>query len=260
MVWNYYKNKMIDLNTLLKGKGTIIKGKEYLSAEAYVTPFLERMQKYTNEFIIQVKTPNQTSITEGDEDIVYNRVNIEAVLPHEYAYEGHQQVVGFIYALDTRKPVVKEYTGAIRRACLNLCVFNPSALSVQALDPEQPIDYKFLDNCMSMTETIGATLKRYSELTFTKEECLDRLGYWIDNCITDSVSYKFGKVKLAESTPVEAYKNLFINDKSDYFTDKDFVTGFDIYNSFTDLVCNGKTKDIVNRFEKCLLVSNVLNF
>ena len=30
----------ITLDELLKGKGTIIKNKEYLSTEAYVTPFL----------------------------------------------------------------------------------------------------------------------------------------------------------------------------------------------------------------------------
>lgn len=249
----------ITLSELLKGKSTIIKNKEYLSAEAYVTPFIERMSKYTNDFNIQVKTPNQMSLTEDNTDIVYNRVNIEAILPNEYAYEGHKQCVGFVYALDTRKPVVKEYCGAIRSACLNLCVFNPSALSVQELNPEQPIDYKFLDNCMSMTETIGVTLKRYSDLILSKDECLDRMGYWIDNCITDSVSYKMGKVKLSESTPIEAYKNLFINDKSDYYTDKEFVTGFDLYNSFTDLVCNGKSADLVNRFEKTLLVSRILN-
>ena len=40
----------IDLNTLLQGKATIIKKKEYLPTEAYVTPFLERMSKYTNNF------------------------------------------------------------------------------------------------------------------------------------------------------------------------------------------------------------------
>lgn len=249
----------ITLDEALKGKSTIIKGKEYLSAEAYLTPFLERMSKYTNDFRIQVKTPNQMSLTEGTEDIIYNRLNIEAILPNEYAYEGHKQVVGFVYALDTRKPIVKEYTGAIRSACLNLCVFNPSALSVQPLDPEQSIDYKFLDNCMSMTETIGVNLKRYTDIFLTKEECLDRLGYWVDNCITDSVSYKMGKVKLSESTPIEAYKNIFINNKSDYYTDKGVVNGFDLYNSFTDIVCNGRSSDLVNRFEKVLLVSRILN-
>ena len=35
----------LNLNELLKGKATVIRGKEYLSAEAYAVPFLERMSK-----------------------------------------------------------------------------------------------------------------------------------------------------------------------------------------------------------------------
>ena len=33
----------LTVDELLKGKATLIKNKEYLSTEAYVTPFLERM-------------------------------------------------------------------------------------------------------------------------------------------------------------------------------------------------------------------------
>ena len=128
----------ITIDQLLRGKATRIKDKEYFTTEQYVTPFLERMAKFTDDFIIQAKPADQISLTpNGDvnfEDIIYNRVNIEAVLPDEYCFEGHKQVVGFVYALDTRKPVVKEYMGGLRTACLNLCTFNPSALYVQELD------------------------------------------------------------------------------------------------------------------------------
>ena len=56
----------IDLKTLLQGKATIIKGKEYFSTEAYVTPFLERMSKFTNDFRVQAKLPDQISITKKE--------------------------------------------------------------------------------------------------------------------------------------------------------------------------------------------------
>ena len=49
----------LNLNELLKGKATVIRGKEYLSAEAYVTPFLERMSKFTKDFRIQAKLPEK---------------------------------------------------------------------------------------------------------------------------------------------------------------------------------------------------------
>ena len=83
----------ITIDQLLKGKSTIIKGKEYLSTEAYVTPFLERMSKFTNDFQVQVKLPDQYTLTKnGDinlEDITYNRVWVQAILPDEMNYPNH---------------------------------------------------------------------------------------------------------------------------------------------------------------------------
>jgi hypothetical protein len=255
----------IELDALLKGKATLIKGKEYLPTEAYITPFLERMSKYTDDFTVQVKLPDQTTLTkEGDinmEDITFNRVNIEAILPEEYEYEGHKRVVGFVYALDTRKPIVKQYVGAIRSACLNLCVFNPDALSVQELAPETPINYSFLGHCLSMTDNINAMLKLLASKEYTRRQCYNEMGLWIDNCLNDRNSFSSlgGKVKLSDTLPVEVYKNLFYNKKSDYYREDDYVNGFDIYNAFTDIICNGKRADLINRFEKTFLVKNIMD-
>ena len=252
----------LTLPQLLQGKATKIKDKEYYTTEQYITPFLERMSKYTDEFIIQAKPADQISLTpNGDvnfEDIIYNRVNIEAVLPNEYCFEGHKQVVGFVYALDTRKPVVKEYMGGLRTACLNLCTFNPSALYVQELEPERAINYSFLNNCIEMVDNMGLKLKQLSEMEFSREQMYNELGMQIDRCINYKFHSDFGAIKLPESLPIEAYKNLFYNEKSDYFTKGDSVSGFDVYQAFTDIICNGKNKDLVNRFEKTLLVSRIL--
>lgn len=252
----------IDLNLLLKGKATKIKEREYFSTKQYVEPFLERMSKYTDEFLIQAKPADQISLTpNGDvnfEDIIYNRVNIEAVLPDEYAYEGHKQVVGFVYALDTRKPVVKEYMGGLRTACLNLCTFNPAALFVQDLSPEKAIDYTFLNNCISIADNMGAKLRELSNLEISRNQMYSELGMQIDRCINTKFHSDFGAIKLTESLPIEVYKNLFYNDKSDYYTQDDVVSGFDVYQAYTDIICNGKNRDLVNRFEKTLLVSRIL--
>lgn len=252
----------ITIDQLLKGKATRIKDKEYFTTEQYITPFLERMAKFTNEFIVQAKPADQISLTpNGDvnfEDIIYNRVNIEAVLPDEYCFEGHKQVVGFVYALDTRKPVVKEYMGGIRTACLNLCTFNPAALSVQELEPEKAINYNFLNNCLEIADNMGAKLKMLSDIEFTRDEMYNQLGMQIDRCINYKFHNDFGTVKLTESLPIEAYKNLFYNEKSEYYTKENSVSGFDVYQAYTDIICNGKSKDLVNRFEKTLMVGQIL--
>ena len=252
----------LTIDQLLQGKATRIKDREYFTTEQYVTPFLERMSKFTNEFIIQAKPADQISLTpNGDvnfEDIIYNRVNIEAVLPNEYCYEGHKQVVGFVYALDTRKPVVKEYMGGLRTACLNLCTFNPAALSVQELQPEHAIDYNFLNYCMELVDNMGIKLRQLADMEFTHENMYEELGMQIDRCINFKFHNDFGTVKLPESLPIEVYKNLFYNEKSPYFSKEGIVSGFDVYQAYTDIICNGKSKDLVNRFEKTLLVSSIL--
>ena len=251
----------LTVEQLLQGKATRIKEKEFFTTKAYVEPFLDRMSKFTNEFIINVKPADQISLTpSGDvnfDDIVYNRVWIQAVLPDEYAYENHKRVMSMLYALDTRKPVVKMYTGALNMACLNLCVFNPDALDVAELEPETAINFSPVNILMGMTDTIKVTLEKISKVTFNRNTIYEDLGLWVDRCITAKYNSGFGTVKIAESAPIDVYKDLFYDEKSDYYVSGEEVDGFTVYNAFTDLITQDK-KELVNKFEKTLLVKEIM--
>lgn len=255
----------IDLNTLLQGKATIIKKKEYLPTEAYVTPFLERMSKYTNDFRIQARLPDQISITKKEdlnlEDTVFNRVWIQAVLPNEFSFNNHQEVIGMVYGLDTRKPIVKIYRGALNMACLNLCVFNPSFLEVHELEPESPINFRGLQSLMGQVSDIKSWLDRLSETFITYEENVinENLGLWVRNALSTSFDNGYGKVKLSASTAVDAYKLLYEKEDSPYFVKPGEVTSmFNVYNAFTELISNTDTRDIMNKAEKTLLLKDIL--
>ena len=130
----------LTLTELLAGKACRIKNKEYFPTAAYVEPFLERAQRLTSEFRVQVQLPNQITYTSsGDintEDITYNRVLIEAILPEEYNFNNdpHNAVLGMVYGIDVRKPVVKFFKGQERMSCTNLCVFSPDLLACQDLE------------------------------------------------------------------------------------------------------------------------------
>ena len=54
---------VLTLNELLQGKATKIKGKDYFPTAAYVEPFLERAQRLTSEFRVQVQLPSQITYT-----------------------------------------------------------------------------------------------------------------------------------------------------------------------------------------------------
>ena len=255
----------IDLNTLLQGRATIIKKKEYLPTEAYVTPFLERMSKYTNDFRIQARLPDQISITKKEdlnlEDTVFNRVWIQAVLPNEFSFNNHQEVIGMVYGLDTRKPIVKIYRGALNMACLNLCVFNPSFLEVHELEPESPINFRGLQSLMEQVSDIKSWLDRLSETFITYEENVinENLGLWVRNALSTSFDNGYGKVKLSASTAVDAYKLLYEKEDSPYFVKPGEATSmFNVYNAFTELISNTDTRDIMNKAEKTLLLKDIL--
>ena len=252
----------LTVEQLLQGKATKIKEKEFFTTKAYVEPFFDRMSKYTEEFIINVKPADQISLTPNGEvnfdDIVYNRVWIQAVLPDEYAYENHKKVISMLYALDTRKPVVKIYTGALNMACLNLCVFSPDALNVAELEPTTAINYSPINLLMGMNDTIKSTLEKLDKMTFNRNEIYEDLGLWIDRCITSKFNSGFGTVKITESAPINVYKDLFYNEDSNYYTKGEEVDGFTVYNAFTDLITQDK-KDLVNKFEKTLLIKEIMD-
>ena len=150
----------LDINELLAGKPTRIKNKEYFQTAAYVEPFLERLQRFTSEFRINAVTPSQITYS-GDgtlstEDITYNRVTVEAILPDTLKVndDEHKEVIGMVYGLDVRKPVVKFFHARERCVCTNMCVFSPSLLACQDLEPETAIDFRALDRIIEQTDDL----------------------------------------------------------------------------------------------------------
>lgn len=258
----------ITLNELLAGRATRIKSKEYFPTAAYVEPFLERTQRLTDNFRVQVQLPTQITYT-GDggintEDITYNRVLIEAILPDEYKFNNdpHKAVLGMVYGIDVRKPVVKFFKGQERMSCTNLCVFNPQLLSCQDLEAETAIDYKPCERIIEQTDDTSTWLKKLIETDFdcSEQNINESLGGWVRNCINMSFDNHYGKAKLATSTPIDAYKMLFEKEESEYYAGiGGAISMYQVYNAFTQTITDGIKKDPFNVFEKTLLVRAILN-
>lgn len=254
----------LTLEELLAGRATRIKEKEYFPTAAYVEPFLERVHNLTNNFIIKAKMPDQITLEKDGsvctENITWNRFWVQAVLPEdEYCFDNHKKSINLLVALDTRKPIVKIFKNDLNMACLNMCVFSPDFIDIQALEPETAINFKPVERILSLQDKTNEILKRLNSLFVDKSTLHEQLGFWVDKCITESYDNGYGKVKVACSTPIDAYKSLVYDTESPYFQkDRNQINYFDIYNSFTDLICNDKDKDLVNKFEKCYLLSKIL--
>ena len=258
----------LTLNELFAGKATRIKNREYFPTKAYVEPFLERVQKLTSEFRVQVQLPTQITYTEdgsiNTEDITYNRVLIEAILPDEYKFDNdpHRAVLGMVYGIDVRKPVAKFFKGQERMSCTNLCVFSPQLLSCQDLEPENQIDFKPLDRIIEQTDDTATWLKKLIETDFdcSEQNVNESLGKWVRNCIDYSFNNHYQPVKIACSTPIDAYKSLFVKEDSDYYSGfGGSISMYQVYNAFTQELTDGMKKDPFNIFEKTLLLKDILD-
>lgn len=249
----------LTIQELYKGKSTLIKNKEFFPTKTYVEPFIERMTAFTDDFRIQVKLPEQMTFNKDATDLTYNRVLIQAVLPQKYNIDNHEEVIGFLYGIDVKKPVVKIYRGYLNQACTNLCVFNPSWLNVQDLLPGDPIDFKPIQSLMEHTNDFAVNLEKLKSTYIDRNLRTQYLGEWVDYSLREYQDYGFGKVKIAVSTPIDAYKQLFIDSESDYFIPEGINPSmYDVYNSFTQIVTDGMKKDILNTFEKTILINRIL--
>ena len=227
-------------------------------------PFIQRMAEYTDDFRIQAIPAGQISLTPSGEmnmeDMVYNRMWIQAVMPDAAGYDNHDRVIGMVYGLDTRKPVVKFYVGGLNRACTNLCIFSPSFLHIQELEPQIAINFKPIEYLLKQTDDVKATLERFAntEIPYDQQIINENLGQWIRNTMSKQFNNNFGKVKVATSTAIDAFKLLYEDKDSPYYVNPGNSTDlFNVYNAFTQCVTDDK-RDIINKAEKTLLISNII--
>lgn len=255
----------VTLNQLLEGKATRIKNKDYAPTRSYVEPFLERMSKITNDFRVQVKLPDQVTCTSGEgerhDDITYNRVLIQAVLPNKF--DNHQEVIGMVYGLDVRKPLIKIYRGAINCACTNLCIFDPSFLNVQFIEQGKGINYKPVEYLMERESDIQLMLETLhnTEWNGSVQNIESNLGRWIRSALLSEYENGYGKIKLGTDIVIKAYSSMFVDQESPYYIGEgNNVDMFTVYNAFTELISNDNGKDIMNKCEKTILLRQILNF
>lgn len=249
----------ISIEEVLRGKPCLIKNKEFLSTKHYVEPFLNKMSSITNDFIVKVKLPDQMTLTPTSTDITYNRVWIQAVLPEKYTIDNHDEVIGMIYGIDVKTPVVKLYRGHLNRACTNLTVFEPQWLNTQELIPGDPINFNPLKELLEKENTFRVMLDKLKNQHVSRDERKQQLGNWVDFCIREYINLGSGKVKLAVSTPIDAYKQLFVDTDSIYYIPEGIDPDlYQVYNSFTQVLTDD-SKDLLNKMEKTLLVGKLLN-
>ena len=253
----------ITIGKLLEGKSTVIKDKEYLATAEYVIPFLDIMSKFTKTFYCKVEPPKQVTITDKKQDLTYNRVWVQAVMPEKCDVEGFAETFNLVYGLDVRQPVYKIFKAYKDKRSENLYCFDSRWLNVYELRPnEKFINFEsIIKNLLEMTDDSNIRFRKMNTQFFSSDvdEKHNKLGDLIEKSMLYEYYGKGGKVKLAPPMILKAFQNVYMNPSSKYFIkDTEECSMFNYYNAITSQI-TGDEKDLLNRFEKSNLVLKILD-
>ena len=97
------------------------------------------------------------------------------------------------------------------------------------------------------------TLENY-KLSSEPKNRQQLLGELIENSMLFEINNKGGKIKIAPQMVLKAFQNVYMDSSSrNYVTDQEECTKLNYLDAFSSLITEDD-KDIVNRFEKNLLV------
>ena len=175
-------------------------------------------------------------------------------MPNKCDVEEYHEVYGLIYALDIKTPIYKVYRGYINSKNQNLCVFDPQWIETHELKPGEKFKFS-ISNLMSMSSNFKIKLEK-AKHTFISSDEKDNhelLGRLIERSLLYEYKTIGGKVKLSPSDVVKTYESVFHDASSKYYLGD--IKECSIFH-YQDALCSFITdsKDIVNRFEKTLLV------
>lgn len=249
------------LNEILKkGQKTIIRENEYLETKAYCSPFIDKMSKYTDMFECYALTPPQLAIDgQGEPQMVYNKVHIEAILPGNDAEIS--EIIGFSYALDTRKPVARIYKAWKRNDTGCLFLNDRNFIDSQTIEPNTPLNFNVLPRIFEK-ELNWDWIDRLKNNTWRtdNDQVNFRLGQWVRFAMNFHITDEYGKVKIATNDIINGYKMLFEDSKSNMFT----ALGVDCsyYNTLSALstIIYDNQKDPVNLIQKSYLLKDIISF
>ncbi len=246
------------IDALLLGKPTIIKENQYLSTKDYVEDFLNFFKPIAVDFEINVQLPDQITGNITEKDLTYNRVWIQAVMPDKDSIEEYKEVYGLAYALDTKTPVCKYYRAYKSSKTNNLVVFEPTWIETKELKPEIKFEFDF-KNLMSKENGFERKIKAIKNNFISPDHLNELLGSLINKSLLYERNDIGGKIKLSPNDIIKAYNDVVNKPTSNYYVSPS--TEGSLHNMYSS-VCSQITqgKDIINRFEKTILVGMLFDF
>ncbi len=223
----------------------------FQSPEAYITPFLESVQRLNPTFTVDVSGRTANKNTDSDSvNESFARIKIEAKLPIEYNVDEHDSVIGMVYGLDTLKPIMKIYSGRNAWACTNLAVFRADHLhQVEMLQGITSIYEKSKTYSEQVTDHIEHFARRIKEM---KDKQL--VGRQVDEAIGGLIR-KSIQNKMVGTTPIMSAAQALYDKSSVYSLRDDRTTEWNLFSAVTQYITD--KVDIIDKPTKTLYVHNM---
>lgn len=248
----------MQLNEVLESKRFINSGGvSFKTPKELIEPFLEKVDKSNFSSNFTVKVSGKVENANEDETInaSYGRILIEADFSDSLSNDITGGVVGFLYGLDTQRPIVKVYRGNRVFACTNLSVFNADSVSTYDIlgNPDEAYQ-KTQQYLETLEENFAKQLELINALQsaqFSVPQIESKLGYMLKNVVTGNSAYK----KLGVNPIIQGTKLLFGN--SPYSIVEGKTNGWNLYNALTQVISD--KSDLVDESQKSLIAYNLVN-
>lgn len=246
----------LTLNSILESKIYVKENSaiSFKSPHEYIQPFIDGASKLTDDFRISVSGAVKNKNEEDETiNVAYGRVLVEAILPGNFDTDkglgDTYGTIGFMYALDLQKPVIKVYSGRYARACTNLCVFGADRVFTQDLTGNLSKCFEIAQDYFDIAEKDLANSIKL--ITYMRDTELQ--GGNLDEFTGILLRRSMLNQKLGHTPIIQGTRELY-NDKSIYSLKDGKTSLWNYYNSITE---NIKKVDILDRATKTALLTEL---
>lgn len=226
---------------------------------AYIDPFtriLEKDPEYSEaRMLVRVSDPVINQNANGEKNIAYPRVGLEYMHENfEIGDMNFHSVVGFIYSLDSGRPVMKVYSGINVTSCLNLNIWNADQIHEVDLFGDSSEMYEkavlYFEN--SSKEKFKSKYEKLITHVMGETEFHETLGNMRSTIIRNKTPFNIQLVGNAEKLLFSPSSKYYVGDQGSVQT-----TRWNVLNAMTQSISNDT--EFILRPNKTLSLFKIFN-
>lgn len=244
----------LSLEELYQGNETEIGDVKFKSTKFYVEPFINKIKPFVDNIEINASYPGQLVKAEDKNAITFNKVHVKCYVKSN-VQSDLKEIIVLSYTLEGKTPMAKMYRG-YESEDTHFVVDNPDWIIIQEIKEDEGIDVSKVTDLLESTSNIG-TFKAKLDKVITKKEITDLVGNWITYCMTIVHEHELYKIKLPYRHAINGYKSITHNTDSNHYMVGDSTYKANVYYAMLQIITDD-SKDMMNVFEKTILVNNML--